>query len=71
MSPAPTGDVVESGRTWEVSGTLCRWGLCGTEVALNIPAEGWQPGDVVKVELDSEVGGFVLSVPVTEKVKVR
>lgn len=65
------GDVVESGRTWEVSGTLCRWGLCWTEVALNIPAEGWQPGDVVKVELDSEVGGFVLSVPVTERVRVR
>lgn len=64
------GNVTGRSRVWVNGGGLCRWGLTWTEVALSIPAEGWQPGDVVTVELDSPAGSGVLSVPVTEKVRV-
>lgn len=64
------GNVTERRRQWTSGGGLCRWSLGWTEVAVNIPAEGWQPGDVVTVELDSPAGRAELSVPVTEKVRV-
>ena len=57
---------------WQLSsgGGLCRWGLGWIEVALNVPAEGWTPGGLVTLELDSEAGEFILSVPVTEEVAI-
>lgn len=51
-------------------GRLCQWEPWYREFALFIPAEGWKPGDVVTVELDSRLGRIALSVPVTEKVRV-
>lgn len=51
-------------------GDLCRWGPTWREFSVFLPAEGWEPGDRVTVELESELGGFALSVPVTEKVEV-
>lgn len=44
------------------------WGIGWREVAFFLPAEGWQPGDRVTLELDSEVGRIVLSTAVTERV---
>lgn len=44
------------------------WGIGWREVAFFLLAEGWQPGDRVTLELDSEVGRIVLSTAVTERV---
>jgi len=60
-----TCQMIESG------GRLCRWGLDWKEVAIQVPAEGWKPGDRVTLELDSPVGNAELSAPVTEKVMVK
>ena len=46
------------------------WGPCWKEVSFFLPAEGWQPGDRVTLELDSKVGRIVLSTAVTERVKM-
>ena len=46
------------------------WGIGWREVAFFLPAEGWQPGDRVTLELDSEVGRIVLSTAVTERVEM-
>lgn len=50
---------------------LHRWGVGWKEFLIYIPAEGWTPGDRASLELESGVGGFVLSVPVEEKVRVE
>lgn len=46
------------------------WGVGWREVAFFLSAEGWQPGDRVTLELDSEVGRIVLSTAVTERVEM-
>lgn len=46
------------------------WDIGWREVAFFLPAEGWQPGDRVTLELDSEVGRIVLSTAVTERVEM-
>ena len=48
----------------------CRWGIFWREAAVYLPAEGWQPGDQVTLELESPAGRIALSAPVTEKVEV-
>ena len=48
----------------------CRWGIFWREAAVYLPAEGWQPGDQVTLELESPAGRITLSAPVTEKVEV-
>lgn len=48
----------------------CRWGIFWREAAVYLPAEGWQPGDQVTLELESLAGRIALSAPVTEKVEV-
>ena len=50
---------------------LHRWGVGWKEFLIYIPAEGWTPGDRASLELESGVGGFVLSVPLEEKVRVE
>lgn len=52
-------------------GALCRWGPTWREFAVSLPAEGWEPGDQVTLELECELGSFALSVPVTERVRAR
>ena len=52
-------------------GALCRWGPIWREFSLRIPARDWEPGEVVTLRFDSELGGFELSVPVTEEVEER
>ena len=49
---------------------LCSWEPFWREFEVCIPAEGWQPGDQVTLELDSEAGSISLSVPVTERVVI-
>ena len=49
---------------------FAEWGPSWREVAFFLPAEDWQPGDRVTLELDSEVGGIELSTAVTERVKM-
>ena len=46
------------------------WDIGWREVAFFLPAEDWQPGDRVTLELDSEVGRIVLSTAVTERVEM-
>ena len=46
----------------------CEWDIFWREVAVYIPAEGWSPGDIVTLELESPLGKIALSAPVTEKV---
>lgn len=59
-------------RVWiAVGGDLCRWGLTWREFSVFLPAEDWEPGGRVTVELDSEVGSIQLSVLVTEEVEAR
>ena len=47
--------------------TPCRWDVFWREVAVYLPAEGWQPGDTVTLELDSRLGKVSLSAAVTER----
>lgn len=50
-------------------GRLARWDLFSQEFSVYIPAEEWEPGDWVTLELDSGKGGFALSAQVTERVE--
>ena len=61
---------VTTRRVSKSGGGLCRWGLGWKEFSLYVPAEGWQPGDEVTLSFTSQLGGFTLSAPVTEKVVV-
>ena len=49
---------------------LCDWDLWYREFAVCLPAEGWEPGGLVTLELNSQAGGISLSVPVTRRVVV-
>lgn len=51
-------------------GWLCEWEPWYREFALFLPAEGWEPGDSVTLELDSPAGRIELSAPVTERVVI-
>ncbi len=51
-------------------GWLCKWEPWYREFALFLPAEGWEPGDSVTLELDSRLGKIELSAPVTERVVI-
>lgn len=51
-------------------GRLCQWEPWYREFAIFIPAEGWEPGDRVTLELDSPAGKIELSAPVTERVVI-
>ena len=48
---------------------LARWGLFSREFTVHIPAERWEPGDWVVLELESQKGGLRLSAQVTEGVE--
>lgn len=48
---------------------LARWGLFRREFRFHVPAEDWEPGDWVVLELESQKGGLRLSVQVTEGVE--
>ena len=50
--------------------SLCEWEPWYREFAVFFPAEGWEPGDRVTLELDSPAGRIVLSAPVTERVVI-
>lgn len=49
---------------------LCDWEPWHREFAVFVPAEGWEPGDRVTLELDSPAGRIELSAPVTERVVI-
>lgn len=51
-------------------GRLCQWAPWYREFAVFLPAEGWEPGDSVTLELDSSAGSIALSAPVTERVVI-
>lgn len=56
-------------RTYLLNGAeLCDWDLWYREFAVCLPAEDWEPGGLVTLELNSQAGGISLSVPVTERV---
>ena len=60
--------------TWQQTWTglhLASQGPWYREFAIYIPAEDWEPGDSVTLEVDSGVGSISLSVPVTEEVRVQ
>lgn len=65
----PAGGSEKSDHTvW--ANMFSEWDVGWREVAFFLPAEGWQPGDRVTLELDSEVGKIVLSTAVTERVEL-
>lgn len=60
--------------TWDTrilsGGDFCRWGLGWKDFSLYVPAEDWTPGERMTLEFTCELGDFVLSAPVTERVVV-
>lgn len=62
----PMGQEIEPGVFSTVY--LARWDLFSREFDIYVPAERWEPGAWVSLELDSGVGGFTLSAQVTEEV---